>query len=118
MSVATDPLIRRLAGDEALTRELGDVEGRMLIEWLVEWAEVLANSAKTDDEARKLITRLTRRGRAIARFVTLWCGPDSRPAAAQLAAVECFAWPLPTSHNIRKPELMEHVLNWERMQRP
>ncbi len=112
-----DDLIRGIARDDSLTRGLGDVEGRMLVEWVVDWAELLTDAARTDADAEKLVTRLTRRGRAIARFVQLWCRPHSRPAATQLAASERFTWPLPTRGPVDAPDLMEHILNWESQHR-
>ena len=36
------PLVRFILRDEALTRGLGDVEARILIEWLVDRADGLA----------------------------------------------------------------------------
>jgi hypothetical protein len=87
------PLLRRILCDEALTRRLGDAEARVLVEWLVERAERLARVAPAD--AEKEVSRLCRRGRGIARFVSLWCLEDDRRGAAQLAASEGFRWPLP-----------------------
>jgi len=113
MSVASDMLLRRLAGDDSLTRGLGDVEARMLVEWIVNWGELLLSSAKNSAEAESLALRLARRGRAIARFVLLWKEPRCRAAAIQLVATEQFAWPLPASESITSLELMEQILNWE-----
>lgn len=113
MPIASDALLRGIARDESLTRGLGDEEARMLVDWLVGWAEVLADGARTAEDAERLGERLRRRGRAIGRFVQLWLDPRSRGSAAQLAATERFAWPLPTGR--REPaDLMEHILNWER----
>lgn len=111
-----DTLIRGIARDESLTRGLGDEEARMLVEWVVDWAELLSDAARTDDDAARLVNRLTRRGRAIGRFVQLWCQPKHRPAATQLAASERFTWPLPNEH-VAPPDLMEHILNWESQHR-
>ena len=117
MAERYDHLIRGIARDESLTRGLGDVEGRMLVEWVVDWAELLADAARTDADAERLVNRLTRRGRAIGRFVQLWCRPADRPAATQLAAAERFHWPLPTRGKVTPPDLMEHILNWESQHR-
>ena len=65
--------VRGLARDEALTRGLGDEEARMLVEWLVAWAELLIETARDPCDAQELVARLSRRGRAIGRFVQLWC---------------------------------------------
>jgi hypothetical protein len=113
MAVATDPLIRGIVRDDALTRGLGDVEARMLVEWLVDWAELLAEAARSETDAHSLVGRLCRRGRAIGRFVQLYCNERSRGAAVQLAGAERFAWPLPTARSIEPPDLMQHILNWE-----
>ena len=112
MGLAIDPLIRGLVRDDAITRGLDDEEARMLIEWLVDWAELLGETAKDNDEAGKLLERLSRRARAIARFVALWTVRTNRPAALQLAAVEQFHWPLPT-RSVLPADLMEHILQWE-----
>lgn len=112
-----DALIRGIARDESLTRGLGDVEARMLVEWVVDWAELLSDAARTEDDASRLVQRLTRRGKAISRFVQLWCLPKQRSAATQLAATERFTWPLPSSTRIVASDLMEHILNWESQHR-
>ena len=87
-------LLHPILDDEALTRRLGDAEARVLVEWLVDQAEFLARDA-TPEAAEREVGRLCRRGRAIARFVSLWCHERAPGAAGQLAAVERFAWPLP-----------------------
>lgn len=114
MSVDCGPLIRGILRDDALTRGLGDIEARMLVEWIVHWAELFAEAAQSSDEARGLVARIYRRGRVISRFVQLWCDfdPRGRGAALQLAASERLAWPLPTSH-IEQPDLMQRILHWE-----
>lgn len=113
MAVDCDGIIREIVRDEALTRGLGDEEARMLVEWVVDWAELLAEAARTDDDARELVGRLRRRGRAIGRFVKLWCDDTTdRNGATQLAASERFAWPLPNDE-VDPPDLMQHILSWE-----
>jgi hypothetical protein len=106
------PLLSHILDDEALTRGLGDPEARVLVEWLVEQAERLADSGLAERPAWQHLTRLCQRGRAIARFVMLWGSSRTRGAAIQLAAVERFPWPLPTTG--RDPcELMHTILQWE-----
>jgi hypothetical protein len=114
MSIDCDYLIREIVRDESLTRGLGDEEARMLVEWVVDWAELLAGAARSDDDARELVNRVRRRGRAIGRFVNLWCDQDhhDRGGATQLAASERFAWPLPINQ-IDPPDLMQQILCWE-----
>jgi hypothetical protein len=84
------PILR----DEALTRGLGDPEARVLVEWLVDQAEEFAGQRASDFGDR--FKWLCCRGRAIGRFVLLW-GRGEWGAAAQLAATERFAWPLPNT---------------------
>jgi hypothetical protein len=117
MTAAIDPLIRGLVRDEALTRGLGDEEARMLVDWVVDWAELLAEAARTEADAQSLLARLGRRGRAIGRFVQLWSERRSWGAAAQLAAAERFTWPLP-DRRIAAPDLMQHILTWENQHYP
>src|SRR5438874_727009 len=89
------PLLSRILDDDALTRELGDPEARVLVEWLVDQAERLAQSREAEDAIWKELNRLCLRGRAIGRFVHLWCHNRAGPAC-QLAASERFHWPLPS----------------------
>jgi hypothetical protein len=112
MAISCDPLLRHVLRDESLTRGLGDIEARMLIEWVTDWTELLADAARTEDDAWSCVRRLCRRGKAISRFVQLWTDPDHRGAAGQLAAAERFAWPLPT-RSIDPADLMHHILTWE-----
>jgi hypothetical protein len=112
MPTLCDPLLRHVLRDEGLTRGLGDIEARMLVEWATDWTELLADAARTDDDAWSCVRRLCRRARAISRFVQLWTDPDSRGAAGQLAAAERFAWPLPTA-TMDPADLMHHILTWE-----
>lgn len=104
-------MLNRIVRDEALVRGLGDAEARVLVEWLVERAEQRADDQE-ESAAAAIIQGLCRRGRAIGRFVFLWCYQQSQGAAAQLAAVERFAWPLPTDL-IDPCILMQDVLAWE-----
>jgi hypothetical protein len=106
------PLLRHVLRDEGLTRGLGDVEARMLVEWLVDWAELLADICGSEEEAWHKLHSLCRRARAIGRFVLLWSERSSRGAAAQLAAAERFTWPLPVAA-VEAGELMGHILDWE-----
>ncbi|MGL4423169.1 MAG: hypothetical protein ACRCZF_21080 [Gemmataceae bacterium] len=112
MGVDCDLLLREVARDESLTRGLDDVEARMLVEWVIDWAQLFADASKDTAEAQKLVGRVFRRGQAIGRFVKLWCEPNGQPAAAQLFASQRFAWPLPT-HRVTAPDLMHSILSWE-----
>jgi hypothetical protein len=106
-----DPLLAHILDDERLTCGLGDAEARVLVEWLVERAEQLARS-DPPAAAEAEVLRLCRRGRAIARFVLLWCLVRRRGAALQLAGAERFTWPLPEA--AADPcELMQSILRWE-----
>lgn len=118
MPVAADPFIRGVLWDESMTRGLGDEEARMLVEWVVDWAELLAEAARSDADADNLVTRLRRRARAIGRFVNLWCEQRARGPAVQLAGVERFSWPLPTDPDIEAGDLMHAILTWENQHPP
>lgn len=107
----TRPMINQIVRDEGLVRGLNDPEARVLIEWLVERAEEQAHGCSTD-EAVATVRLLRRRGKAIGRFVALWCHSNSPGAAAQLAAAERFAWPLP-SGEVDPCMLMQNILSWE-----
>src|SRR5262245_3171114 len=107
-------MVSHVLADEALTRGLGDAEARVLVEWLVERAEVIAES-ESSSAAWDELHRLRRRSRAIGRFVALWCHECARGAAGQLAAAERFAWPLPAAQ-IDPCELMQAILSWETTQ--
>jgi hypothetical protein len=103
------PLLSQILHDEALTRHLGDPEARLLVEWLIDQAEQVADSEGADEQQ---VRNLCRRGRAIGRFVRLWCYESARAAAIQLAATERFGWPLPT-RNVDPCDLMQSILTWE-----
>ena len=109
--MVVEPLLSPILDDEALTRGLGDPEARILVEWLVDRAEQAA-AASGEAGARAEVTRLCRRGRAISRFVGLYCHEDGRAAAMQLAGSERFTWPLPTRWT-DPCELMHSILQWE-----
>jgi len=104
------PLLSRILRNESMTRGLGDPEARVLVEWLVDRAEALADGLVGPVEPR--LETLCRRGRAIARFVLLWCYYQQRGAALQLAAAERFAWPFPEAA-VDPCELMQAILGWE-----
>ena len=106
------PMVRHVLYDEALTRGLGDVEARMLVEWLVDWAEMLADMAPDEDQAWEQFRNVCRRARVFSRFVALWSEPRSRGAATQLAATERMEWALP-DRPLEPDELMERILDRE-----
>jgi hypothetical protein len=106
-----NPLLDQVLHDEALTRGLGDAEARVLIEWLVEHAEIMACSMLTA-EAEQFMKRLCRRARGIARFVSLWCLDQAYGAAGQLAVTERFTWPWPDGE-VEPCELMQAIVRWE-----
>jgi hypothetical protein len=109
--MVANPLLHHILSDERLTRGLGDAEARVLVEWLVDQAEDLMKRANAKDAATE-VRWLCRRGRALARFVHLWCSARARGAAGQLAAAERFAWPLPPA--AADPcELMQAIVSWE-----
>lgn len=112
MPTPCDPLLKHVLRDEALTRGLSDIEAKMLVEWVTDWTELLADAARTEADAWSCVKRLCRRGRAIGRFVQLWNEPAGRGAAVQLAAAERFGWPLPNA-GMDPGDLMHHILTWE-----
>lgn len=109
-------LLNQIVCDESLGRGLGDAEARLLVEWLVERAEESARQCGADGCA-SVVKELSRRGRALRRFVHLWCYEDAPGAALQLAAVEQFAWPLP-KESVDAYHLMQDILAWEEEMRP
>jgi len=104
------PLLRHILRDEAVTRGLGDVEARMIVEWLADRAEQAAVVTPSEVEAWDQVRGHCRRARAIAAFVRLWAA-GNRGAAIQLAGAERFHWPLP-SGEVDSGELMEAILAW------
>jgi hypothetical protein len=106
------PILSHILENDALTRGLGDAEARILVEWLVERAEEVAGDTDSPEAASEQVLKLCRRGRAIGRFVGLWCHVRAQGAAGQLAAAERFTWPLPTGAG--DPfEIMQAILKWE-----
>lgn len=106
------PLLDTILHNEALTRGLSDPEARILVEWLVDRAEIRGDEAPEKCMPME-VQCLCRRGRAIARFVTLWCYEGEPGAAAQLAGAQQFHWQLPTSAEVDPCELMQHILTAE-----
>ena len=106
------PLVRHVLSDDGLTRGLGDIEARMIVEWLVERAEEIADDARDDEAGWRTFRAASRRARAVSRFVCLWAEDDSRGAAAQLAASERLDWPLPTGPE-DAGDLMGRILGYE-----
>jgi hypothetical protein len=106
------PLLRHILRDDALTYGLGDAEARILVEWLVEQAERLAEVSPSEAAGIRDVQRMCRRARGIGRFVALWCHNGERGAAVQLAAAERFTWPLPT-RTVDPCELMQSILSAE-----
>jgi hypothetical protein len=109
--MVANPLLHQILSDERLTHGLGDAEARILVEWLVEQTEDLIKQSNASDSATE-VNWLCRRGRAVARFVRLWCLERARGAAGQLAAAERFAWPLPPG-GADPCELMQAIVSWE-----
>ena len=67
------PLLSQVLHNEAVTRGLGDPEARILVEWLVDRAEQLAESLLDEAAAQRRLNVLCRRARAFRHFVELWC---------------------------------------------
>jgi hypothetical protein len=97
--------------DDGLTRGLGDPEARVLIEWLVDWAEYLMEVCDMST-AHLLVGQACRLARAISRFVYLWCYRHAHGAACQLAASEQFSWPFPHPR-VDPCDLMVQLVEWE-----
>jgi len=106
------PLLRPIVDNEALTRGLGDPEARVLVEWLVAEAEILAEIDLGEEQLAWEVYCLCERARSLSRFVLLWCYRDNWGAACQLAATERFPWPLPSTA-MDPCELMEEILGYE-----
>ena len=106
------PLLSQILDNDTITRGLGDPEARILVEWLAERAELIADATTDEAAAQGEWAVLCRRARAVGRFVELWCHRGQRGAAIQLAAAERCTWPLPTT--AADPcELMQDILDWE-----
>jgi hypothetical protein len=90
---------------------LGDAEARLLVQWLSDQAELLAESLPPEQATAEL-TRLLHRARSIARFVSLWCQPGRQGPALQLAATERFPWPFPV-RRMDPWELLQRIIHWE-----
>ena len=102
-------LLDPILDDEAVTRGLGDPEAALLVSWLAEWGELLAETSDDEGEARERIAELCRRARLVGRFVRLWGEPATRGAAVQLAAAERCGWPMPTGA-VEPAELIQDLL--------
>jgi len=84
----------------------------MLVEWLVEQAEQVAEECASPQIAEQEVKRICRWARGVVRFVHLWCYEEAFGAATQLAGSEHFHWPLPATR-VDPCELMEQILEWQ-----
>lgn len=105
------PLVRHILRDEAVTRGLGDVEARMVVEWLADRAEQVALTAADEAAGWAAVRALCRRARVFGAFVRLWGTPEGRGSALQLISAERMHIPLPAG-DVDPGELMEGVLAW------
>lgn len=105
-------LVERILDDESLTAGLEDPEARLLIEWLVEQAEQIAQQAHSEQQARQYLEQLCRWARAVRRFLLLWCYEGNQGAAIQLAASERFPWPFPPAQQTDALAVLRHILDW------
>ncbi len=105
------PLVRHILREESVTRGLGDVEARMIVDWLADRAERIADEAPTEAAAWAILRATCRKARAISCFIRLWFEPDSRGAAIQMAAAERAPWPFPSS-DMDPGEAMGEILAW------
>jgi hypothetical protein len=107
-----EPMYRGIVNDEALTRGLGDVEARMLVEWLVDWADLLEETIPDREDADRRVVQLKKKARAIGKFVVLWSDGHTKAGAMQLAATERFQFPFPPE-DYEADEAMAQILRWE-----
>ena len=105
------PLVRHTLRDESVTRGLGDMEARMLVEWLADRAERIAETCANEPAAWAEVRSRCRQARVISSFVRLWSMPESRGSAMQLAGAERLPWPLPAG-DMEPNELMGEILTW------
>lgn len=108
-------ILALILDNDRLTRGLDDAEARMLIEWLIQRAELQYAQEPSEQRAVAEVQDLCRRGRSIARFVALWCQESAIGGfgpALQLAATERFSWPLPVGP-MDACDLMGQILAWE-----
>ena len=105
------PLVRHTLRDESVTRGLGDMEARMLVEWLADRAERIAETCANEPAAWAEVRSRCRQARVIGSFVRLWSSPESRGSAMQLASAERVPWPLPAG-DLEPSELMGEILTW------
>lgn len=110
-------LILRMLRDESLTRGLCDPEARLLVEWLACQIERLFLNGATTDRIQREYAQLYQWGRAVRRFVILWCHQEDQGAASQLAAAEGFSNSLPPADLTDPCEVMAHQLRWVAKQR-
>ncbi len=105
-------LIDRVLDDEAITAGLEDPEGRLLVEWLVEQTECIARNAASLQQAKERVERLCHYARALRQFLILWCYDKNPGSAAQLAATQKFAWPLPSAGEENALSILQQVVLW------
>ena len=106
-------LLRHVLRDEALTRGLGDIEARMLVEWVTDWTELLAEASRNEDDAWSCVAspvpprpghRPIRAALGRARPVAARLRNSRRPSAS------AGRYPRP---GVDAGDLMHHILTWE-----
>jgi hypothetical protein len=83
----------------------------MLVEWLADRAERIAETCANELAAWAEVRSRCRQARVIGSFVRLWTTPESRGSALQLAGAERLPWPLPAG-DVEPIELMGEILTW------
>ena len=109
-AVAVDPA--PILDDEAVSRNLGDAEARLLFEWLVERAELAAAKADTEVAAERAVAALSRSG-ALDRQVRLALVQAADQGAGRAARLgRALDWPLPPA-DIDAWSLTGRILRFE-----
>ncbi len=98
--------------DDHLIRGLGDAESRMLVEWLVDWAEMLADTISDEELVEKRFYKVRSRAQLICCYLRLCQETDAHASLTQFTATQKLPWPLPTL-KIDTIELLDRILDWE-----
>lgn len=108
-----EPFLERILDDEGLRGDLDDPAATLLIDWLTTRVRGLVAAASSESAAAKAVNALARRGRAISRFVTLWCGQAEPEAMQTFQHQQGVAWSLPASTEREQLAVLRHILKQE-----
>lgn len=111
--MVAEQYIHQVMRDDRITHGLADPEARVLIEWLVNKAEVIPDTELEPQDQVYAWELCYRRAKVLRQFVSLWCYRGRPEAAIQLAASEGMADYLPDASVEEPVDIMLTMMKQE-----